>query len=373
MGEPAEGTRSREVSEAGPDGTAPGQEEGTRWTVPSCRITRNFGSLLIAGCLRRGAPVGHGVVGGQGDQGTMTLGLSERLKLLGEHATPAGTQEGRQAPAQSLGRLLPGVILEELAHGVSGEVVLKGGEGPVRGRPAHGGPAGARRSPPVGDWPHPQHGGPCCVPWSPGSKATPLHPDTSPLSPEARSEGSTRPSRTWRGWRSRSPEGPGHSCGSSTLPRCHGCCGGSRGLPACLEVPQGEGEPHVSTGPHGPPRTGFWPVAAPGAGAGEEENHLVGGGPAGAASLVKEGGESGQAGCPGRTGVEACSRTSPWPLGASLLAWKVDTASGCHCPGRWGKCAGGSLARGRPGGVQPPRWGAQGPLLKARLGRKCHP
>lgn len=57
--------------------------------------------------------------------------------------------------------------------------------------------------------------------------------------PEARSEGSTRPSRTWRGRRSRSPEGPGHSCGSNTLPRCHGCCGGSRGSPACLEVPQG--------------------------------------------------------------------------------------------------------------------------------------
>lgn len=72
-----------------------------------------------------------GVLGGQSNQGTVTLGLPECLELLGEHATPAGTQEGRQAPAQTLGGLLPGVISEELAHGVSGEVVRKHGR---RGR-----------------------------------------------------------------------------------------------------------------------------------------------------------------------------------------------------------------------------------------------
>lgn len=58
----------------------------------------------------------------------MTLGLSERFELSGEHATPAGTQEGRQASAQSLEGLSPGVILEKLAHGVSGEVVRKHGQ-----------------------------------------------------------------------------------------------------------------------------------------------------------------------------------------------------------------------------------------------------
>lgn len=91
---------------------------------------RQFGSLLIAGHLRRGTPVG-GVLGGQGDQGTVTLDLSERFKLPGEHATPAGTQECRQAPAQALSGLLPGVILEELAHGGSGDGVRKHGR---RGR-----------------------------------------------------------------------------------------------------------------------------------------------------------------------------------------------------------------------------------------------
>lgn len=79
--------------------------------------------------------MGSGVLGGQGDQGTVTLGLPERFELLDEHATPAGTQEGRQAPAQALGGLLPGVVLEELDHGVSGGVVLRG-EGPVRACPA---------------------------------------------------------------------------------------------------------------------------------------------------------------------------------------------------------------------------------------------
>lgn len=93
---------------------------------------RQFGSLPMAGRLGRGAPVGGGVSGGTGGQGSVTLGLSDRLQLLGERATPAGAQEGRQAPAQALGGLLPGVIAEELAHGVSGEVVLRG-EGPVRG------------------------------------------------------------------------------------------------------------------------------------------------------------------------------------------------------------------------------------------------
>lgn len=58
------------------------------------------------------------------------------------------------------------------------------------------------------------------------------------VSPEARSGESTHPSRTWRGWHSRSPKGPGRSCGSSTPPRCHcpGCCGGSPGRLVCLRV-----------------------------------------------------------------------------------------------------------------------------------------
>lgn len=34
-----------------------------------------------------------------------------------------------------------------------------------------------------------------------------------------------------------SPGGPSRSCGSSTLPRCHGC-DGWHGLKACLKVPQ---------------------------------------------------------------------------------------------------------------------------------------
>jgi hypothetical protein len=75
-------------------------------------------------------------VGGQGDQGTVTLGLSERFELLGECTALAGTQEGRQASAQALGGLSPGVIVEKLAHGVSGEVVLKR-IGPVSERHLH--------------------------------------------------------------------------------------------------------------------------------------------------------------------------------------------------------------------------------------------
>lgn len=85
--------------------------------------------------------------------------------------------------------------------------------------------------------------------------------------PEARSEGSTRPSRTWRGWRSRSPAGPGRSCGSSTLPRCHGC-GGSRGLPACLEVPQEEGKGTSAPAPQGAPQGSSSQPAAPALGTG---------------------------------------------------------------------------------------------------------
>lgn len=61
----------------------------------------------------------------------MALGLSERFELFGKHATPAGTQEGRQASAQASRGLSPGVEFEELAHGVSGEVVRKYG---LRGR-----------------------------------------------------------------------------------------------------------------------------------------------------------------------------------------------------------------------------------------------
>lgn len=93
---------------------------------------RQFGSLPIAGHLWRGTPVGSWVVGGQGNQGPMTLGLLEGFQLPGQHATPTDTQEGRETPAQALGGLHPGAIVEKLAHGVSGEVVL-GGEGPVKG------------------------------------------------------------------------------------------------------------------------------------------------------------------------------------------------------------------------------------------------
>lgn len=83
--------------------------------------------------------MGGRVLDGQSDQRTVTLGLSERLQLLGERATPARSQEGGQAPAQALRGLLPGVMSEELAHGVCGEVVL-GEEERVRGCP---GPRGA--------------------------------------------------------------------------------------------------------------------------------------------------------------------------------------------------------------------------------------
>lgn len=69
-----------------------------------------------------------GVVGGQSHQGPVARGLSEGFQLPSKHAAPADPQEGRQASAQTLGGLHPAVILEELAHGVSGEVVL-GGEG----------------------------------------------------------------------------------------------------------------------------------------------------------------------------------------------------------------------------------------------------
>ena len=245
---------------------------------------RQFGSLPMAGRLGRGAPVGGGVSGGTGGQGSVTLGLSDRLQLLGERATPAGAQEGRQAPAQALGGLLPGVIAEELAHGVSGEVVLRG-EGPVRGGPGPPAPVPEQqplRGPPaclpcdraktaLASGQGPQRGRPLWQLLKPKSRLRP-----GPLAqrrqpprgggaaergaalPEARSEGSTRPSRTWRGWRSRSPAGPGRSYGSSTLPRCHGC-GGSRGLPACLEVPQDQGEGTSAQGP----RARTVPPAAP--------------------------------------------------------------------------------------------------------------
>lgn len=334
--------RSREGSEAGPGGTAPGQEEGTRWTVPSCRITRHFGSLLIAGGLRRGAPVGRGVVGGQGDQRTMTFGLSERLELLGEQATPAGAQESRQAPAQSLGGLLPGVVLEELAHGVSGEVVLRG-RGQSGGAQLVGGPTGLNAHPPGG-----VHQ-PRRWPWSPSAKESPCSPRPGPLLPEARSEGSTRPSRTWRGWHSRSPEGPGHNCGNSILPRCHGCCGGSRGLPACLEVPQGEGEPHLSTGPHGP-HARSWPLAGghPGEGAGEEENQPVGV-PAAAASLGGRGTER-AGGVPRKDRSGSRGACAPGPAPGLLLPpcsrGRWTQPPGPTAQGGGGKCAGVSPARG---------------------------
>lgn len=174
------------------------------------------------------------------------------------------------------------------------------------------------------------------TPWSPSSEVTPPTPTPGPLSPEARSEGSTRPSRTWRGWHSRSPEGPGRSYGNSTLPRCHGCCGGSRGSPACLEVPQGEEEPHLSTGPHGPPTSGLL--------AGGRPRQAGGGQDRGIASLVEEGCKSGQVGCPGRTGGEVGVHV-PGPAPGLLVPpcshgeWTQPPPQS-RCPGKWGKCAG---------------------------------
>lgn len=67
-----------------------------------------------------------GVVGGQHHQGPVTRGLSEGFQLPSKHAAPADSQQGGQTPAQALGGLHPAVVLEELAHGVSGEVVLGG-------------------------------------------------------------------------------------------------------------------------------------------------------------------------------------------------------------------------------------------------------
>lgn len=69
-----------------------------------CHLTesRQFVSLLIAGHLGRGGPVGSGVLGRQGGHWVVALGLSECLELHGEHMTLVGTQESRQAPAQAL-------------------------------------------------------------------------------------------------------------------------------------------------------------------------------------------------------------------------------------------------------------------------------
>lgn len=86
-----------------------------------------FGSLPIAGHLWRGTPVGSWVVRGQGIQGPLTVGLPEGFQLPGQHVTPANPQEGGQAPAQALGGLHPGAVVEKLAHGVSGEVVREHG------------------------------------------------------------------------------------------------------------------------------------------------------------------------------------------------------------------------------------------------------
>lgn len=113
-----------------------------------------FGSLPIAGHLWRGTPVGSWVVRGQGIQGPLTIGLPEGFQLPGQHVTPANPQEGRQAPAQALGGLHPGAVVEKLAHGVSGEVVL-GGEGPVKGC-QHPPPAPSR---PAAPWKGLQRGG----------------------------------------------------------------------------------------------------------------------------------------------------------------------------------------------------------------------
>lgn len=65
----------------GRDGNVPGQEEVTELMVHTAE-SQQFGSLLIAGHLRRGTPVGR-IFGGHGDQGTVALGLSERFQLLG--------------------------------------------------------------------------------------------------------------------------------------------------------------------------------------------------------------------------------------------------------------------------------------------------
>lgn len=68
--------------------------------------------------------MGNRVLGRQGDQRTVTLGLSERLQLLAACDPDVLAGSWGQAPAQALGGLLPGVRLEELAHGVCCEVVL---------------------------------------------------------------------------------------------------------------------------------------------------------------------------------------------------------------------------------------------------------
>lgn len=68
-----------------------------------------------------------GAVFGLDWQRPVTLGLPEGVQLLGQLVTAAGTQERRQASAQALRGLFPGVILEKLAHGVPGEVVLEKG------------------------------------------------------------------------------------------------------------------------------------------------------------------------------------------------------------------------------------------------------
>lgn len=107
----------------GRDGNVPAQEEVTSAMVHIAEL-QQFGSLLVAGLLRRGIITVGGVFGGQDRQGMVTLGLFECFKLLREHSTPACAQEGWQASAQALSRLSPGVILEKLAHGVSGEIVL---------------------------------------------------------------------------------------------------------------------------------------------------------------------------------------------------------------------------------------------------------
>lgn len=87
----------------GPGGKVPGQEESARRVGPLAELRLTICSLPMAGRLWRGSPVGGRIVGGQVHQGPVTRGLLEGFELPGEHAAPADTEEGRQAPAQALG------------------------------------------------------------------------------------------------------------------------------------------------------------------------------------------------------------------------------------------------------------------------------
>lgn len=78
--------------------------------VPAAESSQ-FGSLLIAGGLGRGSPVGSIAFWLQ-ELGLVMLGFPGDFELLGQQATAVGRQEGRQTSAQALSRPLPGVKLK---------------------------------------------------------------------------------------------------------------------------------------------------------------------------------------------------------------------------------------------------------------------